>query len=175
MFLRSVVACFGILSFFSTAQNENVYSYSLGPGDTIEIQVYGEPDLNLESVITDTGSIDYPYLGEIKLDGKTPAEVKETIENGLRGDYLLEPEVMVRIVKFRQIYINGEVRLPGGFAYQPGLTVERAIALAGGFTIRANKETVDITSSGEGKTFENVSLQRKVKPGDIIVVEPTFF
>ena len=153
---------------------QKIYS-PVGPGDTVEIQVYGEPDLTLEVILTDTGIIDYPYLGQIQLAGKTPAEIKNVIESNLRGDYLIDPKVMVRVTKFRQIYVNGEVRRPGGYPYQPGLTIERAIALAGGFTVRAAKDSVDITSSGDGTKRNDVSLNQKVKPGDIIVVEPTFF
>lgn len=149
-------------------------SYRLGPGDVINIHVYGESDLSMEVLINNSGVIDYPYLGRLAVTGNTTHKLKDEIENGLRGDYLIHPKVAVNIVSYRQIFINGEVQNPGGYAYQPGLTVEKAVALAGGFTQRAAKSNIGLTPSGGGAE-DKVALGAKVEPGDIIIVKASFF
>lgn len=98
------------------------------------------------------------------------------IRQGLEGDYLINPKVRVNVTTFRHIYVNGEVKKPGGYNYQPGLTVEKAIALAGGFTDRAAKGKIQVTSSQSNrKTTKTASLDATVKPGDIIVIDQSFF
>jgi polysaccharide export outer membrane protein len=107
--------------------------YQLSAGDVIRISVYGEQNLSVDSVkIDDRETFDYPYLGEINLSRKTLNDIKNIIYSGLKGDYLVEPKVSVSIVKYRNIYVNGMVNKPGGYEYQPGLTVQKAISLSGG-------------------------------------------
>lgn len=151
-------------------------TYKIGPGDRIQISVYGEPDLSFdELLINSSGTFDYPYLGEMTAKGQTAQQLKLAIEKGLKGDYLITPKVMVNFISFREIYVNGEVKKPGGYEYQPGLTVDKAIALAGGFTDRAARKKINITPNGEGGTQKGVSLSKAVNPGDIIVIEQSFF
>ena len=150
--------------------------YMLGSGDTVRIQVYGEPDLTVETQITETGALSYPFLGEIRLLGMTVGDLQEFITDGLLGDYLIEPRVTVSIVRYRNFYVNGEVARPGGFPFQPGLTVRKAISLAGGFTERASKDKIFIVSdSDSSQAPRRVPLDGSVKPGDIITVEQSFF
>lgn len=87
----------------------------------------------------------------------------------------MNPKVMVSINKFRAFYVNGEVRRPGSFEYQPGLTIEKAIAIAGGLTDRASRSNIHLTQSQSGETIKKVSLSQKVSPGDIVVIEQSFF
>ncbi|WP_010452722.1 polysaccharide biosynthesis/export family protein [Vibrio rotiferianus] len=151
-------------------------NYVLDTGDTISIQVYGEQDLSIERIlITSDGYFDYPYLGRIKAIQKTPKQLKEELEAGLKGDYLVTPKVMVTITSFRLFFVNGEVRKPGGFAYQPGLTIEKAIALAGGLTDRASRTQIHLTQHSTGKTIEKAKMTRAVKPGDILFIDQSFF
>lgn len=150
--------------------------YQLGSGDRIQIQVYGEEDLSFPDVlISNTGVFDYPYIGQINALNKTTEQLKDEIYTGLKNGYLVEPKVMVSILSFRQVYINGEVRKPGGYEYQPGLTVNKAIALAGGFTDRASKSGITRSNSVTGKEGGKVSLDVKLQPGDIITVDESFF
>ncbi|HDY8036115.1 polysaccharide biosynthesis/export family protein [Vibrio vulnificus] len=150
--------------------------YQLNSGDSISILVYGEDDLSIPNILlTSDGQIDYPYLGRVLVKGKTPKELKEEIEQKLKGDYLVNPKVMVSINKFRSFYVNGEVRRPGSFEYQPGLTIEKAIAIAGGLTDRASRSNIHLTQSQNGETIKKVSLSQKVSPGDIVVIEQSFF
>ncbi|WP_026958954.1 polysaccharide biosynthesis/export family protein [Aliagarivorans taiwanensis] len=157
------------------SQADSGDSYRLGPGDVINIHVYGEEDLSMEVLINNSGKIDYPYLGRLTVTGNTTQKLKDAIENGLRGDYLIHPKVAVNIVSYRQIFINGEVQNPGGYAYQPGLTIEKAVALAGGFTQRASKSNIAITPANGSSGETKVALGARVEPGDIIVVKASFF
>jgi len=151
-------------------------TYKLGAGDKIQISVYGEDDLSIKELyINNSGSFDYPYLGQLKAIGKTPEQLKQEIYSGLKGDYLISPKVRVSVVGFRSIYVNGEVKKPGGYEYQPGLTVDKAIALAGGFTDRAARNKVFVSKAGEDDTKNKAKLSSSVLPGDIIVIEQSFF
>ncbi len=76
----------------------------------------------------------------IKVTGMTIKQVEQHVYQGLKGDYFVEPNVFVGIVQYRPFYIHGEVKKPGGYPYQPGMTVNQAIALAGGLTERASRE-----------------------------------
>lgn len=167
--MLSLLSFQGLAASFAT-------TYQIGPGDRIQINVYGEPDLSFnELLINSSGTFDYPYLGEMVAKGKTAQQLKLAIEKGLKGDYLINPKVMVNFISFREIYVNGEVKKPGGYEYQPGLTVDKAIALAGGFTDRAARKKINITPNGEGQTQKGVPLGQSVNPGDIIVIEQSFF
>ncbi|MDC5852095.1 polysaccharide export protein [Vibrio europaeus] len=151
-------------------------TYVIGAGDKIQISVYGESDLSIDELyISNSGKFEYPYLGQLNALNKTPESLKNEIINGLKGDYLISPKVRVSVVGFRSIYVNGEVKKPGGYEYQPGLTVDKAIALAGGFTDRAARDKVFVTQSGSEDAKSKVRLSKKVMPGDIIVIEQSFF
>ncbi len=150
--------------------------YVLGPGDSIAIDVYGEDDLSMELMIDASGKFEYPYLGTVRAADMTVHQLRQAIHDGLKGDYLLQPKIRVSVTSFRQFYVNGEVKKPGGYQFQPGLTVEKAIALAGGFTDRANKSDIEVTTgTSNKKTTRKVPLSASVQPGDIIVIDDSFF
>lgn len=166
----------GLLINFSVNAANFEETYKLDAGDKIQIQVYGEEDLSInELLLSSSGTFDYPYLGQISAKGKTPEQLKNEICDGLRGDYLIAPKVRINIVSFRQIYVNGEVKRPGGYEYKPGLTVDKAIALAGGFTDRASRKAIKISSANNGNKQKKVNLKHTVTPGDIIVIDQSFF
>ena len=161
---------------FLVAADDFENTYQLGAGDKIQISVYGEDDLSISGLlISSSGAFDFPYLGQLTAKGKTLQQLKSEIQIGLQGDYLINPKVMVNILSFRQIYVNGEVKKPGGYEYQPGLTVEKAIALAGGFTDRASRSAIKVTKAAKGSKEIKGKLSTKVSPGDIIVIEQSFF
>lgn len=155
-----------------------VSSYRLGAGDHIRIQVLGEEDLSVEARLSDAGTISYPFLGEIKVMGLTVGELEALITRRLQGDFLVDPQVNVTVAEYRPFFINGEVKQPGGFPYQPGLTLRKAVALAGGFTERASKSSIyvihedDRDPDAKGRRMD---LNDPVRPGDIITVEESFF
>ena len=151
--------------------------YTLNSGDSIRIYVYGEPDLTFESLlIGQNGRIAYPFLGELKVVGRTSAQLQQSLIQGLKPDYLVDPRISVSIVNYRPFFVNGEVKSPGGLAFQPGLTLRKAISLAGGFTERANKKQVLVIADNDpDKREQKVGLDYKVQPGDIVTVQDTFF
>jgi polysaccharide export outer membrane protein len=178
LFLQAVLTALFFFSNTLCAEEEKIVpsDYVLGTGDTIRIQVYDENDLYLESRVSDRGTISYPFLGELKVTGLSPDQVGQLIASSLKGDYLVNPKVSVDILQYRQFYVNGEVNGPGGFPYQPGITVRKAISIAGGFRERASKEKIFIIhdNNPKGKPLK-ISLDALVKPGDIITVEESFF
>ncbi len=157
-------------------EKEGVVDYVLGTGDMVRIQVYDEEDLYLEARVSDRGTISYPFLGELKVAGLPPAHLERLITERLKGDYLVNPKVSVDILEYRPFYVNGEVEDPGGFPFEPGITVRKAISVAGGFKERASKEQVFVIheDNPDGKP-QLAGLDQLVRPGDIITVEESFF
>lgn len=163
-------------SFNGKAIESNLSQYRLGPGDIIKISVFGENDLSIESRLPHLGIINYPFLGDIKVVGLTASELEETIYEGLLGDYLINPSVSVTIVEYRPFFIDGEVKKPGGYPYQPGLSVNKAAALAGGYTERASKTKIQIAREVDGVRQTLTALDTDiVLPGDIVTVNQSFF
>lgn len=165
-----------LLLFCSVLQAQQSSDYLLDAGDQIRILVYDEPDLTVERFITDDGKINFPLVGSIYVTGKTTRQVERLIHSGLKGDYLLNPSVQVNIITYRPFYIHGEVNRPGGYPYQPGLTVDQAVALGGGFTERASTSKMYIKKAFSAKqSRKKVSLTNSVGPGDTIIIEQSFF
>jgi len=165
-------------------------SYRLGAGDQIAIRVFGEPDLTMTVTIGEAGTISYPFLGTLQVRGKTSGELEQEITTQLMNGYLVRPEVTVLISQYRKYFMDGFINRPGGYQYQPGLTVRMAVTLAGGFSPRAARDKIYIISNksadwerGERRqdTEEistirrRVGLDEAVNPGDVIVIERSFF
>jgi polysaccharide export outer membrane protein len=173
--LRNVGATLLIL-LTSLAAAQPVADYVLGPGDQVAISVFGEPDLSVEFTLSDNGNLSYPFLGEIRVAGLTMPELEKHIANGLRGDYLINPDVTVSIKQYRQFFLNGEVNRPGGYPYQPGLTLEKALALAGGLSPRANRSKIVVKRASELSGIAvNIKMSDPVRAGDVITVPQSFF
>lgn len=175
-------AGFWIMSFSSFAEaaagGENLLSsYRLASGDVVSIRVLGEDDLKREKIrLSDAGTISFPIIGEIRVLGKRVAELEALIADGLRGKYLLHPVVSVTIEEYRPFFMNGQVEKPGAYPFQPGLTIRKAVSLAGGFKERASKEKIFVIREDD-KSQKPVKVDQSalVSPGDIITVEESFF
>lgn len=158
---------------------QSAANYALGPGDVLSIQVYEEPDLSFQEMrIGDTGMINYPLLGEVAVAGTTSGEFERLLREKLvDGEFLIAPAVTVTIVEYRPFYINGEVETPGGYPFQPGLTLRKAVTLAGGFTERANRKRFTIHRNGAEDEAPNTvsSLDVPITPGDTITINERFF
>ena len=154
-------------------------SYKLGPGDYISISVYGESDLSIQVRIGSSGSISYPFLGDVSVAGLSAKQLEAKLLSGLKGPYLVDPSVTVSMLEYRPFYVNGEVKRPGSYPFQPGLTVERAISIAGGFTDRASRSKISVerddSNSDQERKKKSVRLQDVVLPGDVLTVEQSFF
>ncbi len=167
---------FIMLSSFVLAVESDLNQYRLGSGDVIKISVFGQEDLSLETRLSHMGVINYPFLGDLTAVGLTASELESLIYSGLKGDYLVEPSVSVSILEYRPFFIDGEVKKPGGYPYQPSLTINKAAALAGGYTERASRNKIVVVRdiAGEQTTF-NATVTDIVQPGDIITVQQSFF
>jgi polysaccharide export outer membrane protein len=156
---------------------QELSSYKLGSGDMISIRVLGEDELKRERVrLSDAGTISFPILGEIKVKGMTGGALEEHITRGLKGRYLVSPQVTVTIDEYRNFFVNGMVEKPGGYPFSPGLTVRKAISIAGGFRERASREKINIIRDDDPKqTPRRVDLNTPVYPGDILTIEESFF
>jgi polysaccharide export outer membrane protein len=174
---RFILFFAGFLSPLATAQSVELSSYKLGAGDMISVRVLGEEDLRRERIrLTDAGTISFPVLGEIKVKGMTIGGLEEFITKGLKGRYLLNPQVNVTIEEYRNFFVNGMVEKPGGYPFAPGLTVRKAISIAGGFRERASREKINIIRDDDPKqTPRRVDQNAAVLPGDIITIEESFF
>jgi polysaccharide biosynthesis/export protein VpsN len=151
--------------------------YRLGSGDVISISVVGEDDLKREKVrLNDAGTVQFPVAGEIRIKGMTIGEVELSITSSLKGRYLVNPKVVVNIDEYRPFFINGEVFKPGGYPYVPGLTVLKAVTLAGGFKDRASKSKIFVMRDGDSnRARQKVEMDTPIYPGDMLTIEESFF
>lgn len=162
---------------FAQSPPPELSTYKLASGDMISVRVLGEDDLKREKVkLSDAGTISFPVLGEIKVKGMTAAALEDFITKGLKGRYLLNPQVTVTIDEYRNYYVNGMVEKPGGYPFSPGLNVRKAITLAGGFKERASRDKINIIRDDDPKQIQRkVDLNAVVLPGDILTIEESFF
>ena len=177
MRIPNIFKFLSVLLLLALSATASAAQYKLGSGDVIRISVHGEPDLSFEEVrLTDAGTFTFPFIGEVDANGKTPGEVRTVLVEKLKDGYLIDPRVSVSVVNYREFYISGEVKLPGGYPYQPGLTLDRAIALAGGLTERASTKRMTIVRGSEGsRAEEKATMDTQVRPGDTINIDEGFF
>ena len=150
-------------------------NYVLGPGDKVEIKVFGQPDLAVTALLGNSGEINYPFLGKVKLAGLNTSEVERVVTQGLKPSYLLNPNVYVQVIEYRPFYIHGEVKEPGAYPYQPAMTVNQAIALAGGLTERASIDKIYIFKEQTKQKQQKGSLNSQIAAGDTIKIEQRLF
>jgi polysaccharide export outer membrane protein len=166
---------FSCLSYTSLADPSR---YTMGAGDLVSISIYHEADLSLDVRIGPSGQISYPLLGDIIVSGLSPKELETKLTQGLKGPYLIDPSVTVFIIEYRPFYVTGEVKKPGSYAFHPGLTVDKAISISGGFTERASKGSIFVEHDERDDSTEkkqSVELNDVIQPGDVITVEQSFF
>lgn len=177
-------ALFGLLMTLSsitiTAQADEMQgnaTYKLSSGDIIRISVFGEPDLSVDQVrLTDAGTFSYPFVGEVSARGKTAVELERILIDALSGDFLVDPRVSISVLEYREFYMIGEVKQPGGYKYQPGLNLRRAIALAGGLTERASTNRITVVRDQDvNRKPQRINLDAPVLPGDTINIDQGFF
>jgi polysaccharide export outer membrane protein len=151
-------------------------AYVLDRGDRLRINVFGQPSLTSTYAIDPAGIITFPLVGAIEAAGQTTGELQKRIEARLRQGYLRDPNVTVEVDSYRPFFILGEVEKAGQFPYEPGLTAEKAIAIAGGFSPRASRDSVDLTRRIQGRMVKvAVPLATPVRPGDVVTVRERWF
>ena len=150
--------------------------YRLDAGDKLRIVVYGQEGLTNTYTVDAGGSITMPLIGAVQARGLTPAELAASITAQLKKGYLREPYVAAEIESYRPFFILGEVAAPGQYPYVPNMTVESAVAIAGGFTPRAQRGSVKLTRpSAAGTVQANVPPGTMLRPGDTIVIGERWF
>jgi polysaccharide biosynthesis/export protein len=153
-----------------------VSAYTLDSGDVLRVIVFGQPDLTNTYEIDQAGAISVPLIGGVPARGKTTGILASEITARLRQSVLRDPNVAVEIAQYRPVFITGEVAAGGQYAYVAGLTVQEAIAMAGGFTPRANRRTVAVTRSADGHIFAlRLDLTDPVFPGDTLTISQRLF
>jgi polysaccharide export outer membrane protein len=117
-----------------------------------------------------------PLIGLVPATGRTPAQLAREIEEKLRAGYVREPRVSVEVEAYRPFFVLGEVQTAGQYPYVNGMTVETAVAIAGGYTPRARKDQAELTRSQDGRPMvSDVPVTQPVRPGDTIFVHERFF
>ena len=158
----------------STAASEA--PYRLDAGDKLRVTVFGEMDLSGEYEVDGSGLIRLPLVGEVQAGGLGLHEFEDRVKSALERGYLKNAKVSAEVINYRPFYIYGQVNKPGQYAFINGMSVLNAVALAGGYTYRANESDVYVRRKGVGKE-EAVPADEttKVYPGDVIRVRERFF
>lgn len=151
-------------------------NYKLGTGDKLKVTVYGEDDLSGEVIVDGSGQVQLPLVGQVNAAGLTVHQFVAEVTKILGTNYLRDPKVSVSIENYRPFYIMGEVNKPGEYPYENNLNVLGAVALAGGYTYRADDSEVYIRRNGMTKeeAYPATALTR-IEPGDIIRVAERIF
>ena len=160
---------------------------ALGPGDLFEVRVFGEPQLSSTYEIAADGTINFPLVGVVAADGRTPVELEKELQQRLADGYIKSPSVSVRVTEYRsrKVSVFGQVRSPGTFPFTENMSVVEAITRAGGFTGMAKKNAVRITRL-QGKETERIVVAVEdigqgrapnflLRPGDVVFVPERMF
>jgi len=151
-------------------------AYRLDAGDKLRVVVYGQEGLTNTYAIDAGGAITMPLIGSVPARGRTPAELASAITARLRGGYIRDPSVAVEIEAYRPFFILGEVAAPGQYPYVPNMSVESAVAIAGGFSPRAKRDYVTLTHTDtSGSSRYVVPLGTPIRPGDTVFVSERWF
>ncbi len=148
----------------------------LGPGDRVQVTVFGEDNLTGAYDVMPSGALQLPLAGSVPAAGKTARDLEVAIAGALRKSYLRSPKVTVALLSQRPFYVLGEVEKPGEYPYRAGLNLWRALAVAGGQTYRASTSTVLIQHAGDTALAEiDTSHDIVIAPGDLIRVPERWF
>ncbi|NQV56655.1 MAG: polysaccharide export protein [Rhodospirillales bacterium] len=150
--------------------------YTLGSGDKLKITVYGQKELSGEFEVNGVGVVSMPLIGDVAVNGQTQKQAEDNIIRLLEDGYLKHPKVSIEVQNYRPFYIIGEVKKPGNYPYVNGMTILNAVAIASGFTYRANeKQILIIRGNDPDKTQQPTTPAARVLPGDIIKIQERFF
>jgi polysaccharide export outer membrane protein len=162
---------------FATRQGKDPLQriYKLGVGDKLKLTVFGEENLSGQFEVNALGNISVPLIGEVPAQGQSIGEFRNQVARRLADGYLKNPKVNVDILNYRPIYVHGEVKNGGEFPYRNGLSLRDAVAMAGGFTYRADQSYLYIGRDGEADAAIKMPADVPVLPGDNIRIPERFF
>lgn len=150
--------------------------YRLDSGDRLRVVVYGQEGLTNSYAVDASGNITMPLIGAVRARGLTPAELSRAIAAKLRNGFIREPFVAAEVETYRPFFILGEVAAPGQYPYVPNMTIQAAVAIAGGFSPRAQRNTVQLTrNTPAGPIIETVPVWTPLSPGDTVTVKERWF
>jgi polysaccharide export outer membrane protein len=177
--IRCLVAAVLLISaalLSSTSQAADLTAYKLGVGDKVRVTVFGEKDLSGDFDVNDQGEVTLPLIGSVRIAGKTVGDAESFITNAYGKDYLVNPHVNLQVMNYRPFFILGEVKNPGSYPFINGMTIVNAVALAGGYTPRANTRGIEVKrAANPGGGEVEVNEDAGVLPGDIIRIPERFF
>jgi polysaccharide export outer membrane protein len=151
-------------------------AYALGPNDQLRVQVYNEPTISGDYTVDGAGFLAIPVAGRVRATGLTTAQLERQITAKLNSGILKDARVTVQISGYAPFYIRGEVKKPGEFPYKPGLTLGDAVALAGGYTYRADESKAYVRVAGTGvEVTRPLDVDPPIAPGDNIRIPERFF
>ena len=153
-------------------------AYTLDTGDKLRVVVFGQDGLSNSYFVDAAGQVTIPLIGAVTARGLTPQQLSRAVAARLRGGFIREPHVAIEIETYRPFFILGEVTQPGQYPYVPNMTVETAVAIAGGFTPRAYRYEVKIDRPTAGTVVRGrsaVPLLTRVQPGDTITIKERWF
>jgi len=169
--LALLAGCAGYDPALVAQHNELVAPYRLDSGDQLRVIVFGQADLSNTYTVDQAGNISMPLIGAVPARSHTTTELERTIAAKLRGGFVRDPNVSAEVVRYRPIFAFGEVNAAGQYSYVAGMTVQSAIATAGGFTPRADQRAVTVTRRTNGKLETDIlTMTDPVAPGDTIYV-----
>jgi polysaccharide export outer membrane protein len=151
--------------------------YTLDSGDRLRVVVFGQEGLSNTYIVDAAGKIALPLIGAVSARGCTTTQLARLVADRLKsGGYVREPHVAVEVEVYRPFFILGEVVAPGQYPYIPNMTVETAVAIAGGFTPRAYRWDAEISRSQSGVTGrQKVPMIAPVRPGDTVTIGERWF
>jgi protein involved in polysaccharide export with SLBB domain len=151
-------------------------AYTLDSGDRLRVVVFGQEGLTNSYVLDASGQIDMPLIGPVPARGLTTDQLSGRIADMLRQGYVREPHVAVEVEAYRPFFILGEVAAPGQYPYTPNMTVETAVAIAGGFGPRGLRDSVIISRNFNGQQFRyQAPISASIRPGDTVRVQERWF
>jgi polysaccharide export outer membrane protein len=151
-------------------------AYTLDSGDKLRVVVFGQDGITNSYIVGADGTVNLPLVGAVPARGYTTSQLSQMIAERLKQGYVREPHVSVEVEAYRPFFILGEVTTPGQYPYVANMTAETAIAIAGGFSPRADKRRVELTRNAPGQTFKgDVPLSYPIRPGDTIQVKERWF
>lgn len=158
------------------AVSPNAPAYTLDSGDKLRVVVFGQDGITNSYTVDAGGNVNLPLIGAVPARGYSTPQLAKMIADRLRQGYVREPHVTVEVDSYRPFFILGEVTNPGQYPYVANMTVETAVAIAGGFGARASKRTVELTRNAPGQQMRgDVPTNFPLQPGDTIVVKERWF
>jgi polysaccharide biosynthesis/export protein len=150
--------------------------YLLDSGDRVRITVFEQTGLTNTYSVDQAGYVAFPLVGAVVARGRTAQQLEGDLASKLQNGFLRNPDVSVDIDRYRPVFVMGEVGSAGQYTYVPGMTIQKAVAVAGGFSPRALQADVDVTRTINGKVMTGrVRITDPLLPGDTVYVRERLF